>query len=405
MTKVIIKNSIYCIVLFFVLVSLPLQADQVVFKNGRTLDCGIVAESTDQVEVSLGAGSMKIPKSQIERLIRSDSSGDAAKSSRSKGKIYSAQNAPEAYADLAADFRSLIKQRNDAMDARYMMNLHDSEIAKLLENIERLADEINGLNHQLTVNSEQIAAIKLPDTPPRSNRGIVAYNELIMQKQKLVDEGNVIYSRIGPLKEQYMEAVSKIIEIRSKYKTEVQPIMLYQKALQGFLNEYAERKKTILDHPDESAAELFETIDRFLDRFTHEMSTYKIDSEKVGDSTLVRALINGTTTGEFVFDTGATVMTISESFAKKLGIAVEYLPVTTMVVADGTVIEVKATRLKSVSVGDAEASNVDACVVADSPNTLEDGLLGMSFLKHFIVGINGTTGEIELTKLQAESSD
>ncbi len=391
---------------FFVGLSvMSLHADQVIFKNGRCLDCDITGENVDSVQVSLGAGNMDFPKSEIERLVYAEKDSEDAHASQRKGKIYSAQNAPQAYAGLAADFRSLISKRKAALDARYMTTLHDRESAKLREKIKQLGDEIARLKRALATKSEEIAAVQLPDKTPLAPVEIRAYNLLVAQKQKLIDEGNVIYSRIAPLEEQYKNAGEKIIAIKTRYKTEVQPIVLYQKALNDFLNEYAEARQSIPEHPGESIDEFFVTLDRFLDRFNHEMSTYKVASEKVGDSTVVHAVVNKSTVGEFVFDTGASIMTISESFAKNLGVDVENLPATKMVLADGSIAKVKSLILGTVAVGEATAANVEACVVPDSPNIREDGLLGMSFLKYFIVGINGTTGEIELTKLQTESTD
>jgi clan AA aspartic protease (TIGR02281 family) len=222
---------------------------------------------------------------------------------------------------------------------------------------------------------------------------------MVVRKQRLNDQSRTLYSQLPPLEEQKRETLELIPRPRKKYKLAMQSIPVYHRELQNFSTRYSNYKQKLnLKTADADTQALFKKMDRYLAQFKKEVPTASIQSKQVGRLTIVQVLVNGTTTGEFIFDTGATTMTISESFAVQLKLALTTLPATEMIVADGRRVPVKSTRLRSVSVGGLEVKNVEVLVVPDSPNNLTDGLLGMSFLKHFAVGINGVTRKIELTR-------
>ncbi len=392
------------ILLFGIALAISLHADQVVLKNGRTLDCTIIAEYSDYVEISLGTGSMSIPRSKLVRLVRTaPSTQTTPKSDSQTGNILSAQHAPVAHAELATEFRKLMSHRNLALDAQYMMAIYDRDLEKRKKHAQELDEEILQLEEALAEISWQTAEIKLPDQAPRGNSAIRAYNELISKKQKLQDKGSAIHAQIAPLEREKFETLKIIPDLKAKYKLTMQPIPVYHKELHSFSASYFEyRQELDLDIEDAGTKALFAKVDRYLDKFKKEISATSIKSKQVGNSTIVRVLVNRATVGEFIFDTGATTMTISESFAAKLGIPIGSLPITEMVVADGSIVEVKAAMLSSVSLGSSEVKDVAVLVVADSPNSPEDGLLGMSYLKYFSIGLNGVTGEIELTRFDPD---
>jgi aspartyl protease family protein len=79
----------------------------------------------------------------------------------------------------------------------------------------------------------------------------------------------------------------------------------------------------------------------------------------------------------FLLDTGATVVSVPETVAKRLGLRAGYASQSTT--ANGT-IETYATRLKNVGIGSIELSNVAAHINPHMQG--EEILLGMSFLKN-----------------------
>jgi len=94
--------------------------------------------------------------------------------------------------------------------------------------------------------------------------------------------------------------------------------------------------------------------------------------------------INGGTVN-FLVDTGATDVAISENFARARGL--EFGPRIGIMTAAGR-IGGWMTRLDSVEVGDLELRNVRATI---SPGLGEEALLGMSFLKNYSIVQEGDT--------------
>jgi len=110
---------------------------------------------------------------------------------------------------------------------------------------------------------------------------------------------------------------------------------------------------------------------------------------KTGGSLVVRVLLNQERSAQLIVDTGASMTVLSTDVALDLGILgtteTELLTVNT---AGGTV-QVNMNYLPSMAIGAAQASNV-AVAIHDLPDVPEhiEGLLGMSFLKHFLVTLD-----------------
>jgi aspartyl protease family protein len=114
---------------------------------------------------------------------------------------------------------------------------------------------------------------------------------------------------------------------------------------------------------------------------------------------MVAAQINGVT-GNFIFDTGASFVSVTSQFATKAGIESEKANQVRMQTASGQ-ITMEIGYAKSIRVGNAEASGVIAAVdrnTGDPFGPRVDGLLGMSFLSRF--NVNLKPSEIELTAIQ-----
>jgi clan AA aspartic protease (TIGR02281 family) len=378
------------------------MADHVEFKNGRTLDCTIRAIHPDRLEISLGAGTMSIPRSQLKHFEQTDSTVPTAPAkSWEKGNILSAQHAPEAYADLTADFRQLTQRRNAALDAQYMMTMYDRKIESLQARAGVLTEKIDDTDKKLTELRKQIHEIKLPMKAPHDSKGVKAYNELLVAKQNLRAEEDALQIKLAPLLRERTETLEKIPELKTKYRKATPPIPLYRQELKRFLASYPERRpdqETINNDPKIQA--FFDKIDRHLEQFKDDFDVEPIKTRQSNGATLVQVMVNDAFPGEFILDTGATQMTINESFARQLGIQLDVLPETEMIVADGSLVGVRAAQLASVAMGSATRKDVPVLIVPDNPNNKYDGLLGMSFLRHFNLGLNGATGELEIVNFR-----
>jgi clan AA aspartic protease (TIGR02281 family) len=118
-------------------------------------------------------------------------------------------------------------------------------------------------------------------------------------------------------------------------------------------------------------------------------SDITIPLEKIGGSFVVQVNLNNERTAHLIVDTGASMTVLSTNIAIDLGILGttdnELLTVNT---AGGSV-QVNTNYLSSLQVGTAQAENV-AVAIHDLPDIPEqiEGLLGMSFLKHFLVTLD-----------------
>jgi len=107
-------------------------------------------------------------------------------------------------------------------------------------------------------------------------------------------------------------------------------------------------------------------------------------------------LVDGQVNGQhirFLVDTGATLVSLSEVDARRMGIDYLQAPRGYTIVADGRRVPTYRLKLDSVTVGDVTIFNVDASVSQGSPGL---ALLGMSFLGRTEMRHDGPT--LTLTK-------
>ncbi len=107
---------------------------------------------------------------------------------------------------------------------------------------------------------------------------------------------------------------------------------------------------------------------------------------KLGDHLLVTAWINDNATANLIMDTGATLVVLKSSVALAAGLDYDKIKETvTMSVADGRQVVAKRAVLKVMKVQDMEEKNVEVAIMPKEITdvSLQDGLLGMSFLRRF----------------------
>lgn len=128
---------------------------------------------------------------------------------------------------------------------------------------------------------------------------------------------------------------------------------------------------------------------------------YAIPYSSENGHVFVDVLIDGKTRAHLLLDTGASVVTLSGSMAKRLGLSSKDLRlIVPLGVADGRQSRGALTVLKSVRLGDCEAKDVAAVILLDESkkSRLGDGMLGMSFLKNFTFKIDSKNRKLILEK-------
>lgn len=109
----------------------------------------------------------------------------------------------------------------------------------------------------------------------------------------------------------------------------------------------------------------------------------------------VAAVLSSGVEQSFVVDTGASMVTIPQSTARKLGLVGKAGTVRRQVHTAGGTLEAEAVVLPSIEVDGRRLYNVEALVL-DLPNQPEVGLLGLNYLRRFRMDLNSERGVLTL---------
>ncbi|MGE0472837.1 MAG: TIGR02281 family clan AA aspartic protease [Nitrospirales bacterium] len=122
---------------------------------------------------------------------------------------------------------------------------------------------------------------------------------------------------------------------------------------------------------------------------------------KMGGSLIVEAQLNQERTVQLIVDTGASMTVLSTGVAIDLGILGTTENELMTVNTAGGQVQVNVNYLSSLTVGSAQAHNVAVAIhdLPDIPSQIE-GLLGMSFLNHFLVTLDAEHGKLFLRPRQ-----
>lgn len=370
------RSAGYLPVVLAALVAAPgwVRSDEVVFKTGRAIE-GVITEETDtHVVLDLGGGSMTIARRDVESIRRSSGEGnDALRDAWRRKYILHGRNTPRGMRDLASAYRALTRSRNDAVLARKTLRRAEQEeraVVAVCEELRRRLVDVSG---------------KLESASPEAD--VRAYNALVLENNKI---------RAGLTLKQ-----DGLVEVRGRANAAAERVAGYQRALV----EFDARVRARADEPataagGESRALFLETLGAKLARLDEEFSRTAIDTTSSGGSTIVTARINDRLTARFILDTGAAIVTISPEIAARLGLEARPDPSRSMVLADGRRVAGRPVTLASVQLGKARVEHVAAAVLPSPMEGQVDGLLGMSFLKHFVMNLDGSTGRLELKQFR-----
>ncbi|WP_373531454.1 TIGR02281 family clan AA aspartic protease [Vampirovibrio sp.] len=99
------------------------------------------------------------------------------------------------------------------------------------------------------------------------------------------------------------------------------------------------------------------------------------------------------TEGTFIIDTGATYTSISQQMAEHLGLDLRQCEKVLITTANGQ-IEVPKILIETLKVNGLEAHNVEATVIPVRQGSSFSGLLGLSFIRQFVVTIDPQAGHL-----------
>lgn len=123
-------------------------------------------------------------------------------------------------------------------------------------------------------------------------------------------------------------------------------------------------------------------------------TSYTVPLRRDGNAMLVDALLGGTVPTRLLLDTGAEFTVISSVAARRLALNTLHAVVIPLRSASGIFLA-PLLKVPSIAVGEAAVQDVEVIVHDATPGL--DGLLGMSFLDHFLVTINPSDERLMLT--------
>jgi clan AA aspartic protease (TIGR02281 family) len=127
-----------------------------------------------------------------------------------------------------------------------------------------------------------------------------------------------------------------------------------------------------------------------------------VEFAKDKQSIIVDCLLDDKVSAKLVLDTGASTVVLRNNVAQQLlGMnAGRFIPDMQVRLADGRLADAKFIVIGSMKVQDAEAKKVEACVLTTDVGgaDMQDGLLGMSFLKRFKFTIDQKEKKLILEK-------
>lgn len=347
-------------------------ADEVVFKNGRSIE-GIVREETDShIVLDLGVGSMRISRARIERIVRSGAEGDDRIEDRWRDKYFLHRRyVPLSMRGLGDALRRLSDRRQEAVRAQ-----------QTLANAVQSERELRAGRRTIKQEYVEVSRLLMEAEPGNDPE---AYNALVHRSNALKAALTVRDDELEQFEKRLGASVTRISAYMEQL-TDVQE--LYESTLKRHRDAaWAPQEEMFLELAGERLAE-----------YSAEFNELQVPAQALDGGTLVRCVINGRQAGTFILDTGAAIMSLSHAFAEAAGVDLENALPIELVVADGRKVQAHEVVLESVAMGDARVEQVRAVVLPGVVRDNIDGLLGMTFLKHFVVRLDGGTGRLLLRR-------
>jgi len=350
--------------------AVPLSADTITLKNGRTIE-GIITRETDtHVYLDLGVGSTTLPRTNIASVTRStDEDNLKIRAGWKKTYFLHKKHVPPGLENLATEFTRLTEQRDAAIRARQALARERTDETSLGSELDRIQKQIVDTSR------------KLQGATPQDD--IAEYNALVLTNNALNAKWTVKRDELEKLRKGRQPAMDQVAA--------------YLDALPAFERSLTDQMKALKeDKETEDRRYFFDRISESLKAFDSEFSSATVDVTRSHSGTVVAALVNDTVQGKFLLDTGAGMVTLSEAFARRLKVDTASLPTAEFIMADGRKVTGRSVLLGSMKLGEARAEGIEAAILPATPGEELDGLLGMSFLKHFAVHLEGSSGTLTL---------
>ncbi len=348
-------------------------ADVVKLKNGKSFEGIIKKENSTEVTINIGLGTISIKKNQIASIERSESdnlTNQWQKQYFSKGKFV-----PNGLNDLADAFNTLESNRKLAAKAKTRNSLLQRRRSKLFKDLAGIKSEM------------AVIAQRLQQIVPTKN--VDRYNNLVKRQNRLSSQSVILKTGLQDDSEEattLRESIANYLQHLANFKIQLKD----------------EKQKYSNPPEDEQVAYFFTTIDQHIRDFSTEFHDIEVPHEGNQGHMILTVRLNDKIDGRFLLDTGATFVTLSHSMARQLQLEISPQSQVSVSLANGSQVKAQPVVLKSVQVGEAKVNGVSAMVFPEAPNDGVDGLLGMSFLREFMISMDPTHKKLIFQKFEPQ---
>ena len=313
-----------------------------------------------------------------------------------------------------ADARAIYRQIEEGM-----MRQQELEMGAQGRNndIQDLREQSNILSQQIAAINQQLNALVAP--PGGNNFVNQQRNQLSQQNNILVVQRDQVVNMLNALQEQNkdqgqdqkLQLNAEVAQSREKYMQAVLDLRKSVDELTAKYDELAKNPEVIKALEALSAstkskqrlgpsAKMRDAI-KLLEKAERSVQSETIELHRENGVFHVYASLGKVPT-KMIFDTGASLTTISPKLASRIGLKLKTAdPTVRLTTADGTVVEAKRLVIPSVRVGKFTIQNVE-CAVMPAEKGDVDPLLGQTFFKHFKVEFSAEAGRLSLKKLDTD---
>lgn len=353
-------------------------SDIIYFKDGGKVEGIIKEKAGDHITIDIGIGTMSVRMDEIDHIEAAEPQEiERLKKKKRSYEIERGEWAPAGYEDISITYLRANDDRNALREARRESQSIKDEV---YQKEKRLSELLNTLDEK---------GQELKEIDPEKN--VKRYNEVITEINSINADVNKENNKIKDLYEREKKLNTNLAKLTKGYRG----------SYQLFKVTWSKRRDDI-DEAEITADELY--FSEEMDKRTGDMeSDFKKDVASYtpeGDHVIVDALIDDSVSARLMVDTGASIVLVYTDVAHRLGLTYQDIHTDIEIVtADGRSVQAKPVILKSVKVGNAEVKNVQAAILERDVAGSVDGLLGMSFLSHFVIKVDSVDKKLILERV------
>lgn len=368
--NITVFNQVVTIIAIIFIVTGLSSGDEILLKSGGKLNGIITTRENGTITVNMGFGSTIIDTVDIASIITSPD--EERKQLQKQWKNNYSDNNRQSASNVKLFFQGLRELRA----LRILAVSRKKDLAQLKKEIDSLEQamraqtgEYPSINADLE-NLEKKEIVEQVRIVGKANQ----YNASLQHGRQLIEEKTANYASGNPALLSYIDSLSRI-----------------DKAFAAFARS---------NNAGNAASEIDDIASK-LNLLKSEFKTAAIDMTVVkGNNILVEVVINNSKKFFLIVDTGASQVVLSSKCAERLGLDWQSGIPIKVLLANGQQETGFQVMLKSVAVDKLKSNNVSAVIMKNPPGPGIDGLLGMSYLRNYLVSIDGSNKKVMMKEFK-----